>query len=100
MELKQYRIELMNKDKNQKINYDLIMLIGLPCSGKTTFSNNILDNFGSSVLHLNQDEIGKKACYELLNCNKTIILDRCNLTIDERKKFIDINKRILCIFFK
>lgn len=111
--LKDYQCYIKNKvrkNKNPILKYGLIILIGPPCSGKSTFSNNLLNSYGSeTVLHINQDEIGKLESFRLLsenakNKNKTIILDRCNLVKKDRKEYIDSysclsNRKILGIYF-
>lgn len=113
MFLKEYYCHVVNKIRDNKkpiLKYGLIMLIGTSCSGKTTFSNKLLTLYGSgTVIHLNQDEIGKKACEKLLldnakKPNKTIILDRCNLSKEERKEWLILykqltNRKILGIYF-
>lgn len=86
----------------------LIILVGIPCSGKSTLCLELIKKYGSSILHLNQDEIGKDACEKLLSSNarvcQCIVLDRCNLAIDDRKNWIEIykgltNNKITCIVF-
>lgn len=112
LELKQYYASLHKIEKpNKKIllEYGFIMMVGLPASGKTTLSNLLLTNFDTSIVHLNQDEIGKNGCYETLckfakKQEKTIVLDRCNLTLSERKEWISTYnslspRNILCIYF-
>ncbi len=86
----------------------LIILVGLPASGKTTFAQTIDDQI-ANVQRINQDEIRTKGkCDELFskytkNINQTVILDRCNLTINERRYWLDLNntneKNVWCIHF-
>lgn len=72
----------------------LIMLVGLPCSGKTTLSNDFIRKYQSKIVHINQDDLGKQDCIEFFNDNikndKTIVLDRCNLTKKDRKEWVDM----------
>jgi atypical dual specificity phosphatase len=113
MFLKKYQCFIKNKiRKNKKpvLKYGLILLMGPPCSGKSTFSNNLLTAFGSDiVLHINQDELGKSECERLFSenakkLNKIIILDRCNLKKDDRNDWITSykqlsNRKILGLMF-
>lgn len=98
----------MNNKKHAKIKLpQLIMLVGLPASGKTTFSKTIEDQI-INIQRINQDEIRTKGkCEELFSkytkTNQTVILDRCNLTINERKYWLDLNnhseRNCWCIYF-
>lgn len=103
--LKEYYYTVHGKirlDKTLINQHDIIMLVGLSSSGKSTFCNDLLLAYGDSILHLNQDEIGKEQCLDLITTkNKIILLDRCNLTLDGRKEFLDLchKKNILCINF-
>ena len=112
LELKQYYANLFNvniDDKQTVLKYGLIFLVGLPSSGKTTFSNLLLQYYKSAIIHINQDEIGREGCYDVLckyakKKNITIILDRCNLTRIERNEWISCYKNIstrnvLCVYF-
>jgi protein-tyrosine phosphatase len=77
----------------------LIIMMGLPCSGKSTLALEIYSkysSFNNNIIHINQDEIGKSACEELLSSQaKTadlIILDRCNPTDTDRTHWIKMYK--------
>lgn len=84
----------------------LIVLMGLPASGKSTFSTTMCDQL-CNVVRVNQDEIRSKGkCEELLSQltkqGKTVILDRCNLSKSDRKYWVDLNlgkNKIWCIYF-
>jgi atypical dual specificity phosphatase len=85
----------------------LIMLVGLPASGKTTFSTIIMNQI-KGIERINQDEIRIKGkCEELFSKltkgKGTVILDRCNQTKEERKYWLSLNnsseKNVWCIFF-
>lgn len=77
----------------------LMMMVGLPCAGKSSFCLEMIRSFGSRVIHLNQDELGKSACEDLLSQhaktdNAIILLDRCNLTVVERKHWLDLYRSV------
>ena len=87
----------------------LIIMCGLPCSGKSTLSLEIFKKYCShnTIIHLNQDEIGKSGCESLLNTHaKTadlIIIDRCNPISTDRIHWINmykglVDKKITIIF--
>lgn len=84
----------------------LIMTIGCPCSGKTTFSLELLTHY-DQLIHLSMDELGKKDCEELFSKkakNNNIILDNCNPTKEKRREWITsyrqlTDKKIWAIFF-
>lgn len=95
---------------NKKVNplckdIKLIMLVGLPGSGKSTFSE-LFQSSGINCAIINQDTVGRRACEtELLPSIKKydiVILDRVNSTIAERKKWLELSllspKKCLCIY--
>jgi predicted kinase len=71
----------------------LILTIGPPCSGKSTYSKQKeLEGF----IRISQDEQGIKQHFnnflKALSENKDIIIDRMNFNIKQRRKYIDIAK--------
>ncbi len=68
----------------------LIVLVGLPGSGKSTFSTYLISQI-KSVIRVSQDDQGKKACYDTMSKNISgtdlIIVDRCNLKVSDRKEW-------------
>lgn len=81
----------------------LVLLVGLPCSGKSTLALEIYSKYSSmqnNIIHINQDEIGKSACEQLLSSQAKsadmIILDRCNPTSTDRVYWINMY-RGLCL---
>ena len=99
-------ITLVKKIKPSIKLPSLIILVGLPASGKSTFSSTIDDQI-VNIVRVNQDELRAKGkCEELLSQatkqGKTVILDRCNLAKDERKYWLDMNlgkNKVWCIYF-
>uniref|UniRef100_A0A6C0ED33 Uncharacterized protein n=1 Tax=viral metagenome TaxID=1070528 RepID=A0A6C0ED33_9ZZZZ len=86
--------------------YGMVMLMGLPLSGKSTLAQDFLNKY-LNVVHINQDELGKKDCEKLFvqkAKHSPIILDLCNLTKNHRKEWImsykdTASKKICGIFF-
>ncbi len=72
-------------------NKDLIIMIGFPGSGKSTFINKYLANY--EIISLDNEKTISK-CLKLLNKymeeGKNIVIDNTNPSKDSRKKFIDI----------
>ena len=75
----------------------LVVMMGLPCSGKSTLALEIYSKYSSihnNIIHINQDEIGKHACEELLSSQAKsadlIILDRCNPAEADRIYWINM----------
>lgn len=84
----------------------IIMCVGLPCSGKSTFSSTLCAAFPESVSRINQDEEGRRQCEELMGSlskmeRHCVILDRCNLSIEERREWLQLahHKRAWALFF-
>lgn len=73
----------------------MIVLVGLPGSGKSTFSKHFVDNVKSTI-RVSQDDTGKKSCFETMSKNisnnNLILVDRCNLKVADRKDFTDYLK--------
>jgi protein-tyrosine phosphatase/predicted kinase len=109
MFLKKFYGTLCSVDKTEKkMQSGLMMLVGLPCSGKSTLSLAFVRTYGDSILHINQDELGKSECVKTFSQsakkNVCLVLDRCNMTKAERKEWIDMytgvtNKNMVCIAF-
>ena len=81
-----------------------IIFVGYPASGKSTLALAIEQSY-KNVVRINQDEIRQKnKCEELVGKNiktHTVLLDRCNLTKEERSYWLSIafNPKTWCIFF-
>ena len=91
----------------------LIMCVGYPASGKSSFAQALVESHPTHVRRINQDEQGRRACEELIGSltkapssgtlgaigavgakPSTVILDRCNLTKDERQEWLQLAHRV------
>merc|ERR1719161_1589387 len=85
-------------------------MMGLAASGKSTFAS-ALERSGEWV-RANQDEKGRKGYEDIValtvpkvrQCKQRLVVDRCNLTCDERKELLGKLGRpppieVLCVFF-
>jgi len=95
-------------EKNREFDEKVIICVGLPASGKSTFvSNIILSN--KDYVYINQDILKTKAnCLKIfekeLSRNKKVIVDNTNVSQDQRKLYISLAKKhnvhdILCLNF-
>jgi bifunctional polynucleotide phosphatase/kinase len=83
---------------------NMIVLCGLPCSGKSTFCSSAE---GYEVI--SQDQLGSRPkCirrfYELMEAKKDVIIDRTNINKAQRKIWIDLAVKhgydVHCIYFQ
>lgn len=81
---------------------EVIIMMGIPGSGKSTFAWNFPEH-----IHINQDRLGNRsdcinAMKRALSQNKSVVIDRTNITRAQRKYFLDVAKdygaSISCIF--
>jgi protein-tyrosine phosphatase/predicted kinase len=102
---------------NNEYHPQLIILVGLPGSGKSSFVHHLAVNCPSNILHLNQDEIGRGKYYKKLTqsiskipeeqkLHQIIVVDKCNTQQIERdvilglvRKYIKNKPRIWCLWF-
>lgn len=83
-------------DLNPK-KLQLIVMVGLPGSGKSHFARKNLQPLGYEII--NRDIIGNnqkclKMCQEKLKDKQSCVIDNTNIDIESRKRFIDIAKAI------
>ncbi len=81
---------------------EVIILVGVPGSGKTSFAWNFPE-----YSHINQDRLGNRndcinALKRSLSTGKSAVIDRTNISRSQRKYFIDVAKdfgaKIYCVF--
>ena len=75
-------------------NPEIIIFIGIPASGKSTFYE---QNFTATHTHISLDILKTrfqedKMLIEAVNSGKSCVIDNTNVSISERKKYIDIAK--------
>ena len=73
----------------------MLLLVGIPGSGKSTFATCLVDGKPWMYVRVNQDSLGNRsACEELakkaIADGKCPIIDRCNFNKQQRKNFLDI----------
>ncbi|KAG0264724.1 hypothetical protein BGZ95_003533 [Linnemannia exigua] len=79
----------------------VLLLVGPPGSGKSTFSKALTKVFPNFV-RINQDDLGDRAaCEELTmsalqanNRSQSVVIDRCNFDQDQRKVWINIARQL------
>jgi len=73
----------------------MLILVGIPGSGKSTFANSLESAAPQQYVRINQDTLGnRRKCEEVtrqtLANNKCPIIDRCNFNPSQRRYFLDI----------
>ncbi|KAF5351303.1 hypothetical protein D9758_008052 [Tetrapyrgos nigripes] len=74
---------------------NLFMLVGLPGSGKSWFSQSLMARDSKHWSHISQDESGSRASCETeigysRDGKAKVILDRCNTSASDRKTWLDL----------
>ena len=73
----------------------MILLVGIPGSGKSTFAKMLTKLQPSKYVRINQDELGnrrecERLCRNALARGKVPIIDRCNFDLSQRRHFLSI----------
>ena len=90
--------------KRRSAKVSLVILVGLPGSGKSTFAKKLIDKV-MGYTRVSQDELRSKSkCEELVGklCKKHhVILDRCNVDDKERKYWMNIGMtcNVMAVYF-
>ena len=83
----------------------LLICVGYPASGKTTFSTHLCTYLGSKVVRINQDEMGRSEMESIFNQHikggETLIIDTCNLEKAKRAQWLSwsFGASAWCVFF-
>lgn len=84
----------IGKKMFKDINKTIFILIGIQASGKTTFCEEYFSNVYTVSLDIIKTRKKEdKIIAELVNTNKSFVIDNTNPTKAERKKYIDIAKQ-------
>ena len=80
-----------------------IILIGMPGSGKSTFSKHLV-KYVPNTIHLNQDILGRQgllsSVHKFCKSNNMVIIDRCNPKNKDRLEWSSFFKKpIWCVHF-
>jgi bifunctional polynucleotide phosphatase/kinase len=88
---------------NLLYDYDLIILVGSPASGKSFFCETFIPAF----VHINQDTLKtvakcKSAAKRALDENKKVVIDNTNPMASSRKLYLDLanGKKTACVWFQ
>jgi atypical dual specificity phosphatase len=96
----------MPKDRKQKTQAKVVVLVGLPASGKSHYAK-ILAREGYKII--NQDEIGTRgACMArakaFLKDGQSVVIDRCNVDRKQRHYWVQLAKeckaKLECVLFE
>ena len=86
----------------------IIILVGLPGSGKSFFACSLERKSLSRFVRINQDSLGTRqkcitSARKALSVGKSVVVDRCNFDTTQREHWIKIGKEFgvacECIFF-
>ncbi|TFK67350.1 hypothetical protein BDN72DRAFT_843206 [Pluteus cervinus] len=96
-------------------SHDLLVLVGLPGSGKSFFSQSLFTRNPNRWIQISQDDSGSRDSCETQighspvsssgnpNLTKKVILDRCNTSSKDRKRWLSLAsnwvKSPICIYF-
>lgn len=96
----------MSVDGRLPANPNLIILVGLPGSGKSWFSSALEKRSNATVDIVSQDESGSRAsCENAVSRRRPgtmLVLDRCNASRDERREWLalaDVGENALAVYF-
>ncbi|XP_059178049.1 bifunctional polynucleotide phosphatase/kinase-like [Physella acuta] len=94
---------ISSKSQLTKSGKEIIVLVGLPSSGKSYFANEILKPKGYAVV--NRDTLGTwQKCVKMVNqslVNSSVVVDNTNLSKEERQRYVESakNAKVPCRCF-
>lgn len=79
----------------------ILLLAGLPGSGKSTFSKKLEELLPNQFVHINQDNLGNRhrclsAATSALQAGKSPVIDRCNQDRTQRSHWIELARSFNC----
>ncbi len=82
----------------------ILVLVGLPGSGKSYFASKLEKESCSQYVRVNQDSLGTRkkcetACRQALSRGKSVIIDRCNFNTQQREHWLKFGVPCECIIF-
>lgn len=82
---------------NEKDNREVLVLVGLPASGKSTLAKAL--EASGKYIRINQDDLGssnkcKGAMVDALKKNRSVVIDRVNFNESQRKRWIDLAQKM------
>jgi predicted kinase len=98
-----------SEDESADFEQFMLILTGIPGSGKSTFAESLVSDKPYIYVRVNQDALGSRgACEELtmtvLEEGKCPIIDRCNFDPKQRRNFLNIAESfhvpVDCIVFQ
>jgi len=96
------------EQRRENFEQFILLLVGIPGSGKSTFANKLESGNSSKFVSINQDKLKTRkkclnVCLRALQEGKVPVIDRCNFDQDQRQYFLDIalnaNIPVDCIVF-
>jgi predicted kinase len=86
-----------SKNGSQVHTQVILVLVGLPGSGKSYFASKVEKESLSQYVRINQDSLGTRknceaSCRQALSRGKSVIIDRCNFDATQREHWLAIGK--------
>ena len=99
-----YNIGSNQRTSKFAFGHDVIIFVGSPASGKTTFCKKYFGDY----YYVNQDTLKTlpkclKAVSDALDSGKKVVVDNTNSSMEVRRKYVEIakqrNKDVICLWF-